>query len=832
AGLCGNNNITSNADTYFHNGSLVEIFRIIRREGAVAFNCANKISTENTAPVISEMPVSGLTIPKSTPFILSAKATDANNDDLTYSWEQKDSSLSSTPLGNPSGNAPLFRSFPPNRNDFRIFPRPSSLLVNRSENFEILPTYTRNMNFSFTVRDNNKDASATVWALTSLRVDANTGPFRITSQNQAFTTEVGSTLTVTWDVANTDIAPINCKAVDIYLSLDGELNPSHSKVIPLALGTPNDGNEIIVIPSFPTVGARIMVKASENVFFDINDAYFTIIEGNNPRAFFEFPFVNTDLCLPAISEISLKSRGISNYGGKIKYEVTEVPEGAKATLSKTEVTVGEDVNLSINFTNAINTGRYTIAIRGIGEANDTLVRTLIYDVVSNNFKDLALVSSANSTKNAGVLPEFSWTSSVNAEYYQIQIATSPTFEPNKIVYQDTTTFTAIRPKRTLDRGTLYFWRIRGQNSCGLSDFTPIFTYGTVVSNCQTYTSSDLPISLSASGRPTAEAKVNINVDFEISDVNVRKLNINHDNFRDLVVSLKSPTDTTVTLVSRQCPRRMTLDASFDDEAPNFFSCINGVDLQFKPLDSLARFKNSSSRGQWTLLVEDVETGNGGRVNTFALEVCGDIPVANPLLQIQKNVSVTYLESSDITSANLLTTFDETDAKFLVYTITSKPALGKVLLNNNVLSVGNTFTQEDINLGKIKYVNVGPESLLPNENVIDSMGVIVQNGLGGFDGVKYLKFEIQNMTTSTPSFDNEGLKITVYPNPAFSTIQLVLPTSLADNSRLTIYDISGRSQLQKIVNHQEIVNITSLESGIYILMVEKDGKRGYGKLMKE
>ena len=139
-----------------------------------------------------------------------------------------------------------------------------------------------------------------------------------------------------------------------------------------------------------------------------------------------------------------------------------------------------------------------------------------------------------------------------------------------------------------------------------------------------------------------------------------------------------------------------------------------------------------------------------------MEVCGDIPVANPLLQIQKNVSVTYLESSDITSANLLTTFDETDAKFLVYTITSKPALGKVLLNNNVLSVGNTFTQEDINLGKIKYVNVGPESLLPNENVIDSMGVIVQNGLGGFDGVKYLKFEIQNMTTSTPSFDNEGL----------------------------------------------------------------------------
>jgi subtilisin-like proprotein convertase family protein len=831
-GLCGSNNIVTTSDPYYHNGSLVEIFNTIRRVGSVSFNCANKVPTENIEPVITNMPPSGLTIPKNTPFILQGKALDSNNDNLTYSWEQKDSTNNSTPLGTPSGNAPLFRSFSPQKNDFRIFPRPSSLLVNRSENFEILPSYTRNMNFSFTVRDNNKEASASVWAFTSIKVDANAGPFKITSHNQSFSAEVGSTLNLTWDVAETDKSPINCKAVDIYLSLDGELDPGNPKVIQLASNTPNDGSEVIIVPSFPTVAARIIVKASDNVFFDVNDVYFSIIEANNPRSFFEFPFVTTELCLPYTSEINLKSRGIANYTGKIKYEVTQLPEGAKAIFSKNEVTVGEDVKLQLEFSNEINTGRYVVEIRGVGEANDTLVRTLIYDVISNNFKELALVAPENSTKNAGVLPEFSWSPSFNAEYYQIQISTSPLFEANKIIYQDTTTFSSIRPKRTLDRGTLYFWRVRGQNNCGLSEFTPTFTYGTVVSNCQSYPSADLPITLSASGRPVAEAKINIDVNFDVSDVNVKKLNINHDNLRDLAVSLKSPAGVTAVLFSRQCPRRMTLDASFDDEAPNFFSCINGVDLQFKSQDSLSRFKGLSPRGQWTLLVEDLETGNGGRVNSFILEVCGDIPVDNPDLQILKTVEVTHKQTSVVSKENVSSTDKIASSKELIYTVVGNAVQGNIFLNNTLLGIGATFSQEDIDQGRIKYTNFGPEMLNPNQIITDSLGIIVQNGNGGFDGVKYLKFEIKGISTSSTNFDSDVANIYMYPNPSSTQIQLILPSKLAENSRLTIYDLSGRNLLKQLVSHQEYVNIASLEPGIYILMVEKNGIRGYGKLMKE
>lgn len=829
-GLCGTQNIVSTNDSYFHQASLNEIFRVIRRPEATGFSCAEKIPSSNLPPVISSMPSNEMTIPKSTPFILQAKASDPNNDKISFCWEQKDSSItSSTPLGSPSGNAPLFRSFPPVSNDYRIFPRPSSLLANKSENTEILPAYARNMNFALTVRDNNKDASASVWALTSLKVDAASGPFKITSQNEAFTTQTGSALNLTWDVANTDQTPVNCKAVDIFLSLDGELDPGHPKVIPLATSTPNDGNEVIIMPNTTTVTARIIVKASNNVFFDVSDAYFSIIEGNNPRSFYEFPFVNTDLCLPATSQITLKSRGISGYQGKIKYEIIQLPKGATATFSKNDVKVGEDIILNVSLPNEIPTGRYTLEIRGTGEAKDTLIRTLTYDLVSNNFRDLALQSPVNSTKNAGVLPEFNWAPSSNAEYYQIQVSTSPAFESSSIIYQDTTTFSSIRPKKTLNRGSLYYWRVRPQNSCGFGPFTQPFTYGTVVSNCQSYNSSDLPIQISATGRPVAEAKVNIDVDFEISDVNVKKLNINHDNFRDLVVSLKSPKDTTAILVSRQCPRRMTLDASFDDEAPNFFSCITGSDLQFKSQDSLSRFKKTSPQGQWTLKVEDTETGNGGRINNFVLEVCGDIPVENPDLKILKSLEVVHLQNKTVSGDIIKSTDKNAGPKDLIYTLVSKPVLGNITLAEKNLEVGNKFSQEDIDAGRLKYVNTLPATLGIGQVLKDSLGVVVQNNANGFDGIKYLPVSIMGMTTNTIEIEKESLVIT--PNPTSYTIQIDLPEGFGNKSRIRIFQLSGVVVLEKEYYENELIDMSTLQNGTYVIEVIDGFKKAIGKVLK-
>ena len=106
-----------------------------------------------------------------------------------------------------------------------------------------------------------------------LTVVATAGPFRVTSPNTAVTAGAGTPLNVTWNVANTNVAPISTSAVSILLSLDG----GYTYPVTLAANTANDGAEIVTLPAgVQTTRARIKVAAVNNIYFDISDANFTI----------------------------------------------------------------------------------------------------------------------------------------------------------------------------------------------------------------------------------------------------------------------------------------------------------------------------------------------------------------------------------------------------------------------------------------------------------------------------------------------------------------------------------------------------------------------------
>lgn len=87
----------------------------------------------------------------------------------------------------------------------------------------------------------------------------------VTSQAAGEVYQAGSVQEITWDVANTDIAPVNALTVDIFLSLDSGL----TFPITLLENTLNDGSEEILLPGDETVTARIMVKASDNIFLQL-----------------------------------------------------------------------------------------------------------------------------------------------------------------------------------------------------------------------------------------------------------------------------------------------------------------------------------------------------------------------------------------------------------------------------------------------------------------------------------------------------------------------------------------------------------------------------------
>jgi len=192
---------------------------------------------------------------------------------LTYSWEQNDIG----PAGNwntPSGNAAIFRSFLPVTVPYRYFPKLTDVINNTVTIGEVLPSYARTMQFRLTVRDNNAGCAGVANDDAAVTVDGASGPFIVTAPGTAVNWAGNSTQTITWNVANTTAAPVNCANVAILLSTDGGLTYPTT----IVASTPNDGSETITIPNVGTTQARIMVASVGNVFYNINPVNFTITQ--------------------------------------------------------------------------------------------------------------------------------------------------------------------------------------------------------------------------------------------------------------------------------------------------------------------------------------------------------------------------------------------------------------------------------------------------------------------------------------------------------------------------------------------------------------------------
>lgn len=313
AGICGADDLQPHSDPYFHTKNLDEIIAYTSVGGGNS--CPVTTTTGNHNPVVT-VPTGGFTIPISTPFELTGSATDVDNDALTYCWEEYDLGPSGSP-NSPSGNAPIFRSFNPVTNGTRVFPKVSNLINNTSTIGEILPTYARNLQFRLTARDNKTGGGGTGLSALSFAVTAGAGPFLVTSPNTAVTWNMHQQQTVTWNVANTSAAPVSAANVDIFLSTDG----GNTFPTTLAAGVPNNGSALVTLPNIQNSQARIKVKASNNIFFDISNTNFTITNvvgvGNSNSTALTFalnqnfpnPFNPTTMInftIPKMSSVTLK----------------------------------------------------------------------------------------------------------------------------------------------------------------------------------------------------------------------------------------------------------------------------------------------------------------------------------------------------------------------------------------------------------------------------------------------------------------------------------------------------------------------------------------------
>ncbi len=270
AGICDDQDVQPHSDAYFHARSLQQAGSFVTGGG---HSCDNEIVTGNTAPTANAG--ADYTIPKSTPFVLTATGSDPDGDPITYCWEQYNNGDSTQPPDGTDTDGPNFRSFNPASVPERYFPELGEVIANNSPTWEVLSSVGRTMNYRVTVRDNYGGGGCTKEDNMVLTVSGAAGPFEVTVPNTPVSWHGNTTQTVTWNVAGSAGAPVNCANVKISLSTDGGW--TYPTVILASTG--NDGTQDINVPNIPSNNCRIKIEGVGNVFYDISNVDFIITAG-------------------------------------------------------------------------------------------------------------------------------------------------------------------------------------------------------------------------------------------------------------------------------------------------------------------------------------------------------------------------------------------------------------------------------------------------------------------------------------------------------------------------------------------------------------------------
>ncbi len=609
AGICGAQDLQPNSDDYFHARSLFQISNVL-----AATNCATIISFTNDAPVAANVP--NYTIPISTPFVLTASVTDDDNDPLTYCWEELDLESNSTePPTSDDVNGPMFRSFDPVVIPQRYFPRLEDLTLNINPMWEVLPSVSRTMTYRMTVRDYHNIAGCTDEDDVVVTTNSNAGPFTVTSQNSPATWLEGGTETITWNVANTTSSPVSCANVDIWLSIDAGM----TYPISLSLNEPNDGSAAVSIPPGTTTTGRVMVKGSNNIFFDINNSNITINAGL-PNFTITLNPSSVSECNDGTVQTTVEVGQFMGFMDPVTLSILNLPPGASAMFVPQVVNPGGTSTLTIsNLTGLF--GTYTPTVRGSSTTgNKDAIFTI--NLLSPPSTGPTLISPANNMPDAVITPLLDWQMLSGVTQYEFQVAYNNMF--TTIVLSGTTLTDQYQIYTPLIVGQQHFWRVRAVNTCGNGAWSSVFSFTTT--SCFALMSSNVPITIPVNGNPTVSSIFNSPIEMVINDVNIINLAGSHSWMDDLEFTLISPEGTEQLFWDQPCDNHDNFNINFNDEAaPGSWPCPPTNGGTYIPDGLLNVFDGESSEGVWTLEVHDVYVPeDGGSLNSWGLRVCGDI----------------------------------------------------------------------------------------------------------------------------------------------------------------------------------------------------------------
>ena len=774
------NQLQSIPDYYFHAISIQQMSARM-----LSTSCATILPSANSAPTVSAG--SDVTVPSSTPLLLQATFSDPDNDPLTFTWEQYNNAVAEAiPPQSTNTQGPSFRSFPPSSESGRYLPNLTAVINGTTPTWEVLPSVARTMDFRVTVRDNSTNSMSCTAEDDIVITTVAGGPFLVTSPSTSGVIWFeGQTHTVSWDVAGTDVAPVSCANVDILLSYDGGL----TYPVTLANSVPNNGTANITVPVGISTTARVQVRCSDNIFYNISASDFEIQISTGPTFLLNLPSPLSTICPGDVeSNIDVTTSIIAGFSGDVTLSASNLPGSSSVTFDSPIIAAGMGTTFDINNTSGLAEGSYTITITG---TSGSIARDFNFVLtVQEPAGSTTLDMPADNAVDLGLYPVLSWMPKSNATTYDLQVSTDPTFASS--VVNETVSTNTYALDTSLDGLTLYYWRAKAATNCGDTPWSMSREFTTA--DCDASYIQNTPVPISGSGTPEVNSVLTITGPGTVDQLVISNIIGTHTYVDDLTVRLIGPGGSpTVVLWDGECGSSNDFNLSLSDDAVTAVASAPcspfGQGGTFIPENPLSVFDGLPIAGDWTLRINDNANQDGGELLSWRLDFCSLNGLPVDLLSFDASahnnaIQLDWKTANEINNAGFeIQRRTETETEFT--------SIGDVLATQDVQQVNNyKHLDEDVRPGIQYYYRLRQYDL---------------------DG-QFIYSQIR-----TASIEGNRLGLQVYPSPARGKLFGLLNVESSLETELRLYDLSGRVVKEQVASgNQFVMNLEGLPAGLYVL----------------
>lgn len=422
--------------------------------------------------------------------------------------------------------------------------------------------------------------------------------------------------------------PVLVNDLDIRVTKDGiTYYPWKLQSIPSALAIRTGDNnvdniEVIKIDS-PAAGNYVITISHKGNLVNGFQNYSLIATGISSN--FAITAKSDDLIVcsnqNAVYTFDYKQVGTMNT----TFSAVGLPTGATATFSPMTLNTNGTVTMTIVGLDAVQPQIYSVGISG---TNGTEVETRFKQlrVYAAAFQPITLTKPINNLTTVATALLCSWDLDVNAETYNVQVATQSnfsTFQSNVSTATTSHLITGLVPETT------YYWRVIPLNRCGIAlpSAATINNFTTGKVSCgNIFTATDFSnATIEETANSVAIVPIEVSGGLTIGDINVT-LDISHSYIQDMKYYLEGPAaigSPIITLFDGPCGDNQNIVCTLDDVGVAY-TCGTGtpsITGIVKPKDYLATFNNLPADGIWILRVVDPFSGDGGIINSVSLSIC-------------------------------------------------------------------------------------------------------------------------------------------------------------------------------------------------------------------